>query len=73
MEMWVQLRDCDDGVHFSDDVTYEVDASGVLEIASGTDIHLYSPAYWQEVTVDTRTADQRERHAEELGDDVRWQ
>ena len=58
---------------FSDDVTYEVHASGVLEIASGTDIHLYSPAYWQEVTVDTRTADQRERHAEELGDDVRWQ
>jgi hypothetical protein len=44
MEMWLQLRDRDDGVHFSDDVTYEVHASGVLEIASGTDIHLYSPA-----------------------------
>jgi hypothetical protein len=41
MEMWVQLRDCDDDVHFSDDVTYEVHASGVLEIASRTDIHLY--------------------------------
>ena len=37
MEMWVQLRDCDDDVHFSDDVTYEVQASGVLEIASRTE------------------------------------
>jgi hypothetical protein len=73
MEMWLQLRDRDGGVHFSDGVTYEVHASGVLEIASGTDIHLYSPAYWEEVTVDTRTADQRESHAEEITDDVRWQ
>jgi hypothetical protein len=36
---------------------YEVLTGGVLKVSSGNDIHLYSPAYWQEVTIDTRRLD----------------
>ena len=49
------------------DFPCEVLASGVLTVTSGSDIRLYSPAYWQEVTVDTRSADQREKKAQLSG------
>jgi len=48
--MWIQIKDHDEDVQFSDDATYEVHTSGVLIVTSGTDIRLYSPAYWEEVT-----------------------
>jgi hypothetical protein len=42
-------------------------------VTSGTDIRLYSPAYWQEVTIDIRSADQREKHAQQVDEDLQWQ
>ena len=42
-------------------------------VTSGNDIRLYSPAYWQEVTIDVRSADQREKQAQEVDDDLKWQ
>ncbi len=36
----------------------------------GHDIHLYSPTYWQEVTIDTRSADQRDQHDQNLDADL---
>ncbi len=72
MQMWIQLRDRDEDEHFSD-AAHELHPSGVLEVASGGDIRLYSPAYWQAVTIDTRSADQREKSAQEVDDDLKWQ
>ena len=43
-EMWIQIKDHDEDDQFSDDATYEVHASGLLMVASGNDIRLYSPA-----------------------------
>jgi hypothetical protein len=73
MKMWIQIRDHDGDVEFSDDATYEVLAGGVLRVASGNDVHFYSPAYWQEVTVDTRSGDQREKQSQQLDEDLKWQ
>jgi hypothetical protein len=73
MQMWIQIKDHDEDERFSDDATYEVHPSGVLMITSGNDIRLYSPAYRQEVTIDTRPADQREKQAEEVDVDLKWQ
>ena len=73
MKMWIQIKDHDEDDEFSDDATYEVLSSGVLKVTSGKDIHLYSPAYWQEVTIDTRPADQRDKHAQPVDEDVKWQ
>ena len=33
--------------------------------------HLYSPAYWQEVTIDTRSAGQREKQAQQVDEDLK--
>ena len=73
MQMWIQLKDHDDDISFPDGTTYQVHASGVLRVNSGKDIHLYSPSYWQEVTIDTQSANQRGQHYEELDDDLDWQ
>ena len=73
MQMWIQIEGHDEDDQFSDAATYEVHASGVLMVTSGTDIRLYSPAYWQEVTIDTRSADQREKQAQAVDEDLKWQ
>lgn len=73
MQMWIQLKDHDESDHFSDDATYEVLTSGVLKVLSGSDIRLYSPAYWQEVTIDARPSDQREKQLQEVDEDLKWQ
>lgn len=72
MQMWIQLKDQDEDAQFSD-AAYELHPSGVLEVTSGSDIRLYSPAYWQAITIDTRPADQRETTAQEVQDDLKWQ
>ncbi len=73
MKMWIQVHGREDDEEFSDDATYQVLPSGVLRVNSGEDIHLYSPAYWQEVTIDTRSADKRDRHGQHLDADLSWQ
>ncbi|MGB8504332.1 hypothetical protein [Mycobacterium sp.] len=73
MKMWIQIKDHDEDDQYSDDATYEVLTSGVLMVTSGNDIHLYSPAYWQEVTIDTRSADQRDKQVPQLDEDLKWQ
>jgi len=73
MKMWIQVSDRDEDVEFSDDATYQVLASGALRVNCGNDIHLYSPAYWQQITVDTRSADQRDGHVQQLDEDLKWQ
>ncbi len=73
MKMWIQVRGQDDDIEFTDDATYQVLSSGVLRINSGNDIHLYSPAHWQEVIIDTRSADQRDQHEQPLDADLSWQ
>lgn len=72
MQMWIQIQDHDEDHHFSDDATYEVLTSGVLKVVSGNDIRLYSPGYWQEVTIDTRSPDQREQD-QRVDEDLKWQ
>ncbi len=71
MKMWIQVSGQEADEEFSDNATYQVLPSGVLRVNSGDDIHLYSPSYWQEVTIDTRSADQREKH--QLDADLSWQ
>jgi len=73
MKMWVQISGRDEDVEFSDDATYDVLTSGVLKVVSGKDIHFYSPGYWQEVTIDTRPADQRDEQLGPLDDEFKWQ
>lgn len=73
MKMWIQLEDHDEDGEFSDDATYQVLPGGVLRVNSGNDIHLYSPQYWQEVTIDTRSAVQLDEHAEQVDEDLKWQ
>jgi hypothetical protein len=73
MQMWIQIRDRDEDVQFSDDATYEIHPSGVLMVTSGSGIRLYSPTYWQEATIDTRSADQREKPTQDVDDDLKWQ
>ena len=73
MKMWIQLEGHDQDDEYPDDATYEVLTGGVLKVASGNDIHLYSPAYWQEVTIDTRPATQHDEQAQRLDEDLKWQ
>jgi hypothetical protein len=73
MQMWIQLKDHDEDEQFSDDASYELHPSGALQVTSGSDVRLYSPAYWQAVTIDTRPADQREKSAQPVNDDLKWQ
>lgn len=73
MKMWIQIQDQDEDDEFPDDATYDILTSGVLKVISGNDIHLYSPAYWQEVTIDTRSADERDKQAQQLDEDLKWQ
>ena len=49
MKMWIQIEGHDEDDEYPDDATYEVLTGGVLKVTSGNDIHLYSPAHWQEV------------------------
>ena len=71
MKMWIQVSGQEADEEFSDNATYQVLPSGVLRVNSGEDIHLYSPSYWQEVTIDTRSADQRDK--QQLDADLSWQ
>jgi hypothetical protein len=73
MQMWIQIKDRDEDEQLSDDATYEIHASGALVVTRGSDIRLYSPTYWQQVTIDTRAADQREEQEQDVDGDLRWQ
>ena len=73
MRRWIRIQDHDEDDQFSDDATYEVLTSGVLKVTSGTDIRPYSPGYWQEVTIDIRSADQREKQDQQVDEDLKWQ
>ncbi len=73
MKMWIQVSGQEEDEEFSDNATYQVLPSGVLRVNSGEDIHLYSPAYWQEVTIDTRSADQRDHRDHDMDADLSWQ
>ncbi len=73
MKLWIQVVGEDEDREFSDSASYQVLASGVLRINSGKDIHLFSPAYWQEATIDTRSADQREGQVDTYEGDHEWQ
>ncbi len=73
MKMWIQVQGRDEDDEYADAATYEVLTGGVLKISSGDDIHLYSPGHWQEVVIDTRSADEREKQAQQLDDDLKWQ
>ncbi|MGA9674203.1 MAG: hypothetical protein WBR28_02790 [Mycobacterium sp.] len=73
MKMWVQIKGRDEDDEYSDAATYEILTGGVLKVTSGNDIHLYSPAHWQEVMIDTRPAVQRDKQAQQLDEDLKWQ
>ncbi len=73
MKMWIQIEGHDQDAEYPDDATYEVLMGGVLEVTSGNDIHLYSPGYWQEVTIDTRSAVERDKQVQEWDEDLKWQ
>ncbi len=73
MQMWIEIQGRDEDDEYSDAATYEILAGGVLKVTSGDDIHLYSPAHWQEVTIDTRPAGQRAKQAQLLDEDLKWQ
>jgi hypothetical protein len=73
MKMWIQVQGHDDDDEYSDAATYEILAGGVLKVTSGNDIHLYSPAHWQEAIIDTRPAVQRDKQLQELDEDLKWQ
>ncbi len=71
--MWIQIAGQDDDDAYPDGATYEVLTGGVLKVSSGNDIHLYSPAHWQEVTIDTRSPGERDERAQQPDEDLRWQ
>lgn len=73
MQLFIQLKGRDEDVAFRDGATYQVHDSGVLRVNSGSDIHLYSPSYWQEVIIDTRAQSACEVDAGEADDDLSWQ
>ncbi len=71
MRMWIQFCGRDEDAEYPDTATYEILTGGVLKVCSGNDIHLYSPAHWQEVLIDTRPADRRDEPA--VDEDLKWQ
>jgi hypothetical protein len=73
MKMWIKIDGQDEDDEYPDGANYEVLAGGVLKVSSGNDIHLYSPAYWQEVTIDARPAGEQHERAQEPDGDLRWQ
>ncbi|MFZ1179436.1 MAG: hypothetical protein WAO15_24910 [Mycobacterium sp.] len=73
MKMWIQVQGHDEDDEYSDAATYEVLTGGVLKVTSGNDIHLYSPAHWQQVLIDTRSAAQRNEQVKESDEDLKWQ
>ncbi len=73
MKMWVQIQGHDDDDEYPDDATYEILSGGVLKVTSGCEIHIYSPAHWQEILIDTRPAVEREQQMQQLDEDLRWQ
>jgi hypothetical protein len=73
MKMWIQIKGHDEDDQYSDDATYEILTGGVLKVMSGNNIHLYSPVHRQEVMVDTRAAVQRDKLAQQLDEDLKWQ
>ncbi len=73
MKMWIQVQGHGDDDEYSDGAIYEILTGGVLKVTSGTDIHLYSPAHWQEVVIDTRPAGQRDEEVQRLDEDLKWQ
>lgn len=70
MALWVQLRDHDDDVEFPDTATYDIHVGGVLAVTSATDVHLFSPGYWEHVTIGARHA---VADADHDAADARWQ
>lgn len=73
MTMWVQIQGHDDDDEYPETATYEILAGGVLKVASGNAVHLYSPAHWQELLIDTRPAGERDGPVQELDEDLKWQ
>jgi hypothetical protein len=73
MKMWIQIAGQNEDDAYPDGAIYELLTGGVLKVSSGNDIHLYSPAHWQEVTIDTRPAGEQDERAQPLDEDLRWQ
>ena len=73
MKMWIQVQDQDEDQEYPDGTGYEILDGGVLKVISGNDIHLYSPAHWQEVIIDSRPAGERAEQAQQLDEDLKWQ
>ncbi len=73
MKMWIQVQGHDEDDEYSDAATYEILTGGVLKVTSGDDIHLYSPAHWQEVLIDTRRANERDMQVQQVDEDLKWQ
>ena len=73
MQMWIQIKGRDEDDEYSEAANYEILTGGVLKVTIGNDIHLYSPAHWQEVMIDTRPAGQRAKQAQQLDEDLKWQ
>ena len=67
MKMRIQVQGHDEDDEYPDSASYEILTGGVLKVSSGNDIHLYSPAHWQEVMIDTRPADEREKTSPTTG------
>jgi hypothetical protein len=66
--MWIQTQGADEDEKFSDDVSYDVLKGGVLKVTRDDYVYLYSPAYWQEVTIDTRSKNGRQEPAKSDAD-----
>jgi len=73
MKMWVQIQGHDEDDEYPDNATYEILAGGVLKVTSGSEIHFYSPAHWQELLIDTRPAAERDERVQEMDTDLKWQ
>jgi len=73
MAFWVQIRGRDEDEEFPDAASYEILEGGVLKVSSGDNVHLYSPAHWQELLIGTRGAAPADELAGGVGDDLRWQ
>ncbi|MDR3655524.1 MAG: hypothetical protein P4L48_07595 [Mycobacterium sp.] len=73
MKMWVQIHGHDEDDEYPETATYEILAGGVLKVTSGSDVHLYSPAHWQELLIDTRPATERDEGVQQPDDDLKWQ
>ena len=64
MEMWIQTQGDGDHEKFSGDASYDVLKGGVLKVTLDDYEYLYSPAYWQQVTIEAPSKNRPEERAE---------